>query len=174
MKHLNDFAKGVNQTEDFKHVLQVAETIALDLQEMLHIRNDNFQQLKDCSKEIITQIQTVTKDIRQVVNEMEGSMMEELERVSTEADTLVQADIDKCVTAKTNIENLTRAMKLDEEENVSLSYIAYRKCKENLTTAEKTFRSICKKDYKLVLVLDSEILRLKSRLDTLGQIQIGH
>ncbi|WAR26709.1 TRI33-like protein, partial [Mya arenaria] len=167
--HIPNLAATVKTTPEFKQFPTNVRLTTTKLQTLTDKRENNKKSIKENRNKILAEIKTLRKKVNDKFDEIEKKTNDILQDQLHEADDLLQEDIDKCTQLHDKIKYFLETIQSKQDNNSS--YIAYKKCMDNMSEAESLLQDLSvKPDMILTFQADPTIEKFLSGLNTPGDI----
>ncbi|WAR11561.1 hypothetical protein MAR_025741, partial [Mya arenaria] len=164
IKHIPKLAHWLKKQTYYKRMPDDLKTMNTRLQEFIDKQKQNKHTIKKNGTKILAEIRSLRKKVIDKFDELEENTNDILHKQLEEESYYLQEDINKCTQYKKKMEYYQAAIQSQQE---TTSYIAFKKCKDNMREAESLLQDLSDKPYTtLTFEADTNIYELFFELQT--------
>ncbi|XP_052779498.1 uncharacterized protein LOC128216854 [Mya arenaria] len=142
IQHIPDVAKGIRKDPEFRQLPQRVAVLRKQIEDMKNDRMKNRASLRKTRTAIVDEIKAIRKEINDVLDKMEKTTVQELDRLVSDQEHSIKIDMESCTQMEDELKNI-----MDDIQNKDLSgepplYIGFRKCEEKIKQANKILQNM--------------------------------
>ncbi|WAR04884.1 hypothetical protein MAR_020253, partial [Mya arenaria] len=174
ISYLPNLAKSFLKTADLKQLSAAMEKMRSRLDELKNARRKDHASLKYSYKHIIAVIKAFRKEINTILDQLEKQTVKQLDSMMNDLEMCVKDDIESCANMHDKLKIMMEKYQLiSVKHKVTTSYIAYRRCQDQLTKCQSVIHEIeARPKQKLLFNPKTKIETFLKCLDNLGHTDI--
>ncbi|XP_052778521.1 uncharacterized protein LOC128215961 [Mya arenaria] len=172
IQHIADVAKGVHKDPEFRQLPQRLAELRKRLEDMKNDRRKNGASLRKTRTAIVDEIKAIRKTINEVLDKMEKTTVQELDRLVADQELSIKKDMEYCTQMHDELKSIMDDIQSRGSSGEPPLYIGFRKCEEKIKQASKILQnmSIVVK-YKITFRKENGIEDNLSSMKTFGELK---
>ncbi|XP_052782000.1 uncharacterized protein LOC128218382 [Mya arenaria] len=144
IQHIQDVAKDIHKDPEFRQLPQRVTELRKQIEDMKDDRRKNGVSLRKTRTAIVGEIKALRKKINDILDKMEKTTVQELDRLVADQELSIKKDMDSCTQIHDELKSIMDAIPNKESSDKAPPYIGFRKCEEKIRQANEILQNISK------------------------------
>ncbi|XP_052779304.1 uncharacterized protein LOC128216699 [Mya arenaria] len=144
IQHIPDVAKGIRKDPKFRQLPQRVAELRKQIEDMKNDRKKNSSSLRKTRTAIVDEIQAIRKTINDILDKMEKTTVQELDRLASDQEQCIKKDVNSCKQIHDELKNIMDGIQSKDSSGEPTLYIGFRKCEENIKHANEILQNMSK------------------------------
>ncbi|XP_052778749.1 uncharacterized protein LOC128216220 [Mya arenaria] len=142
IQHIPDVAKGIRKDPEFRQLPQRVAVLRKQIEDMKNDRKKNCALLKKTRTAIVDEIKAIRKKINDILDKMEKTTVQDLDRLVADQELSIKKDIESCTQMHDELKNITDDIQSKDSSGETPLYIGFRKCEEKIKQANEILQNM--------------------------------
>ncbi|XP_052778817.1 uncharacterized protein LOC128216292 [Mya arenaria] len=142
IQHIPDVAKGIGKDPEFRQLPQRVAVLRKQIEDMKNDRKKNSTSLRKTRTAIVDEIKAIRKKINDILDKMEKTTVQELDRLVADQELSIKKDIESCTQMDDELKNIIDDIQSKDSSGEPPLYIGFRKCEEIIKQANEILQNM--------------------------------
>ncbi|XP_052781935.1 uncharacterized protein LOC128218323 [Mya arenaria] len=142
IQHIPDAAKGIRKDPEFRQLPQRVDVLRKQIEGMKNDRKKKRASLRKTRTAIIDEIKAIRKKINDILDKMEKTTVQDLDRLVADQELSIKKDMDSCTQMHDELKSIMDDIQSKDSSGEPPIYIGFRKCEEIIKQASEILQNM--------------------------------
>ncbi|XP_052778757.1 uncharacterized protein LOC128216226 [Mya arenaria] len=142
IQHIPDVAKGIRKDPEFRQLPQRVAVLRKQIEDMKNDRKKNCALLKKTRTAIVDEIKAIRKKINDILDKMEKTTVQELDRLVSDQELSIKKDMESCTQMHDELKNIMDDIQSKDSSGETPLYIGFRNCEKKIKQANEILQNM--------------------------------
>ncbi|XP_052778775.1 uncharacterized protein LOC128216245 [Mya arenaria] len=142
IQHIPDVARGIRKDPGFRQLPQQVAVLRKQIEDMKNDRKKTSSSLRKTRTAIVDEIKAIRKKINDILDKMEKTTVQELDRLVAHQEQSIKKDMESCTQMHDELKNIIDDIQSKDSSGEPPLYIGFRKCEEKIKHANEILQNM--------------------------------
>ncbi|XP_052779862.1 uncharacterized protein LOC128217055 [Mya arenaria] len=142
IQHIPDVARDIRKDPGFRQLPQQVAVLRKQIEDMKNDRKKNSSSLRKTRTAIVDEIKAIRKMINGILDKMEKTTVQELDRLVTDQEMSIKKDMESCTQMHDELKNIIDDIQSKDSSGEPPLYIGFKKCEEKIKQAKEILQNM--------------------------------
>ncbi|XP_052781191.1 uncharacterized protein LOC128217828 [Mya arenaria] len=142
IQHIPDVAKGIRKDPGFRQLPQQVAVLRKQIEDMKNDRKKNSSSLRKTRTAIVDEIKAIRKKINDILDKMEKTTVQELDRLVADQEMSIKKDMESCTQMHDELKNIIDDIQSKDSSGEPPLYIGFKKCEEKIKKGKEILQNM--------------------------------
>ncbi|XP_052778823.1 uncharacterized protein LOC128216895 [Mya arenaria] len=142
IQHIPDVARDIRKDPGFRQLPQQVAVLRKQIEDMKNDRKKNSSSLRKTRTAIVDEIKAIRKMINGILDKMEKTTVQELDRLVADQELSIKKDMESCTQMHDELKNIIDDIQSKDSSGEPPLYIGFKKCEEKIKQAKEILQNM--------------------------------
>ncbi|XP_052781494.1 uncharacterized protein LOC128218025 [Mya arenaria] len=142
IQHIPDVARDIRKDPGFRQLPQQVAVLRKQIEDMKNDRKKNSSSLRKTRTAIVDEIKAIRKMINGMLDKMEKTTVQELDRLVADQEMSIKKDMESCTQMHDELKNIIDDIQSKDSSGEPPLYIGFKKCEEKIKQAKEILQNM--------------------------------
>ncbi|XP_052778786.1 uncharacterized protein LOC128216256 [Mya arenaria] len=142
IQHIPDVARDIRKDPGFRQLPQQVAVLRKQIEDMKNDRKKNSSSLRKTRTAIVDEIKAIRKMINGILDKMEKTTVQELDRLVADQEMSIKKDMESCTQMHDELKNIIDDIQSKDSSGEPPLYIGFKKCEEKIKQAKEILQNM--------------------------------